>query len=158
MLYTILFKTASETLRTIAADPKHLGAGIGLIALLHSCGQNLTNHPPSPLHRAGRRHLPLDGGRWVGCRPGFFRPVRVLSRLFRRLFLEELRTAYDEGRLGFFGDLAYLAKSAAFSCLLGGGSSPSMGSSMPSRPSADRSRCWPISAATPIASPSPIPD
>ncbi|TIW86902.1 MAG: IS91 family transposase, partial [Mesorhizobium sp.] len=116
-VYTILFKAVAETLRTIAADPRHLGAGIGLIAVLHSWGQNLTYHPHLHCIVPGGG-ISLDGGRWVACRPGFFLPLRVLSRLFRRLFLEELRAAYDEGRLGFFGDLAYLAKPDAFVCLL----------------------------------------
>jgi hypothetical protein len=116
-MYTILFKAAAETLRTIAADPRHLGAGIGLIAVLHSWGQNLTYHPHLHCIVPGGG-ISLDGRRWVACRPGFFLPVRVLSRLFRRLFLEELRVAHDAGRLGFFGDLAHLAKPDAFVCLL----------------------------------------
>lgn len=115
-MYAVLFKATAETLRMIAADPRHLGAGIGLIAVLHSWGQNLTYHPHLHCIVPGGG-ISLDGGRWVACRPGFFLPVRVLSRLFRRLFLEELR-ADDEGRLGFFGDLAYLAKPDAFVCLL----------------------------------------
>jgi len=86
-VYAILFKAAAETLRTIAADPKHLGAQIGMIALLHTWGQNLHRHPH--LHCAVPGGGPsLDGTRWIACRPGFFLPVRVLSRLFRRLFLK----------------------------------------------------------------------
>ena len=107
-LYTILFKTAAETLRTIAADPRHLGAEIGHIAVLHSWGQNLHYHPHIHCIVPGGGVSP-DGTRWISCRPGFFLPVRVLSRLFRRLFLEGLRAAHDEGQLGFFGDLAHLA-------------------------------------------------
>ena len=117
VVYDILFKAAAETLRTIAADPKHLGAEIGLIAVLHTWGQNL--HPSSAraLHRAGRR--PLAGRqRWIACRPGFFLPVRVLSRLFRRLFLERLQAAFDAGELRFFGELARLAEPAAFAAHL----------------------------------------
>jgi hypothetical protein len=112
-VYTILFKAAAETLSTIAADPKHLGAEIGLIAVLHSWGQNLHYHP--------HIHCIVPGGglspghmRWISCRPGFFLPVRVLSRLFRRLFLQELQAAYDAGKLSSFGDLAELAAPAAF--------------------------------------------
>ncbi|WP_091911063.1 IS91 family transposase [Mesorhizobium sp. YR577] len=112
-VYTILFKAVAETLRTIAADSKHLGAEIGLIAVLHSWGQNLHYHPHIHCIVPGGGLSP-DGTRWISCRPGFFLPVRVLSRLFRRLFLEELRTAYDAGKLSFFSDLAVLALPAAF--------------------------------------------
>ena len=116
-VYTILFKAAAETLRTIAADPKHLGAEIGLISVLHSWGQNLHYHPHLHCIVAGGG-ISLDGRRWISCRPGFFLPVRVLSRLFRRLFLEELRAGFDAGILKFFGDLAGLAEPAAFTRLL----------------------------------------
>ena len=116
-VYTILFKAAAETLRTIAADPRHLGAEIGLIAVLHSWGQTLTYHPHLHCIVPGGG-ISLDRKRWVACRPGFFLPVRLLSRLFRRLFLEELRAAYDERRLSFFGDLAGVAEPAAFTRLL----------------------------------------
>ena len=84
VVYAILFKAAAETLRTIAADPRHLGAEIGLIAVLHSWGQTLTYHPHLHCIVPGGG-LSLDGTRWISCRPGFFLPVRVLSRLFRRL-------------------------------------------------------------------------
>jgi hypothetical protein len=114
VVYTILFKAVAETLRTIAADPKHLGAEIGLITVLHSWGQNLHYHPHIHCIVPGGG-LSSDATRWISCRPGFFLPVRVLSRLFRRRFLEELRAAYDEGRLGFFGDLAHLTAAMAFS-------------------------------------------
>ena len=113
VVYAFLFKAAAETLRTIAADPKHLGAEIGLIAVLHSWGQNLHYHPHLHCIVPGGGLSP-DGRRWVSCRSGFFLPVRVLSRLFRRLFLEQLRAAYDAGRLGFFGYLAELAAPATF--------------------------------------------
>jgi len=154
LVYAILFRTAAQTLRTIAADPKHLGAEIGLIAVLHSWGQNLHYHPHIHCIVAGGG-ISLDGKNWVACRPGFFLPVRVLSRLFRRLFLEELRTAFEAGKLSFFGDLTHLAKPEAFA-VCSPKPAASNGSSTPSRPSAGRNRCWPISAATPIASPSPI--
>ena len=86
-VYAILFKTAAETLRTIAADPKHLGAEIGIVAVLHTWGQNLHHHPHVHCVVPGGGPS-LDATRWIACRPGFFLPVRVLSRLFRRLFLQ----------------------------------------------------------------------
>jgi hypothetical protein len=112
-VYAILFRTAAETLRTIAADPKHLGAEIGFLAVLHTWGQNLHHHPHVHCVVPGGG-LSLDHTHWVACRPGFFLPVRVLSRLFRRLFLDELRTAFAAGELGFFGELAALAEPATF--------------------------------------------
>ena len=112
-VYAILFRAAAETLCTIAADPKHLGAEIGLVAVLHTWGQNLHHHPHVHCVVPGGGPS-LDGTSWVGCRPGFFLPVRVLSRLFRRLFLDELREAFEAGDLGFFGNLAELAQPAAF--------------------------------------------
>jgi len=112
-VYAILFKCAADTLRTIAADPKHLGAEIGLVALLHTWGQTLGHHPH--VHCVVPGGGPSrDGTRWVSCRPGFFLPVRVLSHLYRRLFLEALQGAFDTGRLNFFGDLAGLADPAVF--------------------------------------------
>jgi hypothetical protein len=112
-VYAILFRTAAETLRAIAADPKHLGAEIGLVAVLHTWGQNLHHHPHVHCVVPGGGPS-LDGTHWVACRPGFFLPVRVLSRLFRRLFIDELRAAFEARHLGFFGDLAGLAQPAAF--------------------------------------------
>jgi len=112
-VYAILFRAAAETLRTIAADPKHLGAEIGLVAVLHTWGQAVLHHPHVHCVVPGGGPSP-DGARWIGCRPGFFLPIRVLSRLFRRLFLDALRTAFEAGDLGFFGDLASLADPAAF--------------------------------------------
>ena len=112
-VYAILFRTAAETLRTIASDPKHLGAEIGFLAVLHTWGQNLHHHPHVHCVVPGGG-LSLDHTRWVACRPGFFLPVRVLSRLFRRRFLDALRTAFTAGELGFFGELAALAEPAAF--------------------------------------------
>jgi hypothetical protein len=119
-VYSILFKAAAETLLTIAADPKHLGAEIGLVAVLHSWGQNLHYHPHVHCIVPGGGLSPTRFGRrsgavqWIACRPGFFLPVRVLSRLFRRLFLQDLQAAYDAGKLSFFGDLAGLMAPAAF--------------------------------------------
>jgi len=112
-VYAILFRTAADTLRTIAADEKHLGAEIGLVAVLHSWGQALTYHPHLHCIMPGGGPS-LDGSRWVACKPGFFLPVRVLSRLFRRRFLEELQAAFNAGELAFFGNIAGLAQSAAF--------------------------------------------
>src|SRR3954449_1488517 len=116
-VYAILFKAAAETLSTIAADRRHLGAEIGFIAVLHTWGQNLQHHPHVHCLVPGGGLSP-DGTRWVACRPGFFLPVRVLSRLFRRLFLEKLQAAFDTGRLALFGALARLADGADFTrCL-----------------------------------------
>ena len=113
VLYAILFKAAAETLTTIAADPKHLGARIGLTAVLHTWGSALTHHPHVHCIVPGGG-LSSDGERWVSCRPGFFLPVRVLSRLFRRLFLEKLAAAHEAGQLQFFGALRHLADRQAF--------------------------------------------
>jgi hypothetical protein len=113
VVYSLLFRAAAETLRTIAADPKHLGAQIGLVAVLHTWGQALLHHPH--LHCVVPGGGPsLDGLRWVACKPGFFLPVHVLSRLFRRLFLEGLQAAFKARELRFFGELTALADAAAF--------------------------------------------
>ena len=104
VIYEILFHATAETLRTIAADPKHLGAEIGFIAILHTWGQNLLHHPHLHCVVPGGG-LSADGERWISCRPGFFLPVRVLSRLFRRLFLAQLQEAFDAGHLRFFKTL-----------------------------------------------------
>jgi hypothetical protein len=112
-VYCILFKAAAETLITIAADPKHLGARIGLTAVLHTWGSALTHHPHLHMIVPGGGFSP-DGKRWVSCRPGFFLPVRVLSRLFRRLVLDKLTAAHHAGRLCFFGDHPQLADAQPF--------------------------------------------
>jgi hypothetical protein len=117
VVYDILFKAASETLLTIAADPRRLGARIGLTAVLHTWGSALTHHPHVHCIVPGGG-FSLDGQSWISCRPRFFLPVRVLSRLFRRLFLDRLAAAHAEGRLAFFGDLASLADRAAFTARL----------------------------------------
>jgi hypothetical protein len=117
VVYGILFKAASEALLTIAADPKHLGARIGLTAVLHTWGSALTHHPHAHCIVPGGGLSP-DGQSWVACRPRFFLPVRVLSRLFRRLFLDRLAAAHAEGRLAFFGESAGLADRAAFTAHL----------------------------------------
>ena len=113
VIYTILFKAAAEALHKVAADPKHLGAEIGVLAVLHTWGQTLHHHPHIHCVVPGGGPSP-DGARWIDCRPGFFLPVRVLARLFRRLFLENLQAAFEAGRLGFFGALAELGAPAAF--------------------------------------------
>jgi hypothetical protein len=108
-----LFDVAAETLRTIAADPKHLGATIGATLVLHTWGSALTHHPHVHGIVPGGGLSP-DGTRWVACKPGFFLPVRVLSRLFRNRFLEELEKAHHAGRLQFFSEFAHLTEPAAF--------------------------------------------
>jgi Zn finger protein HypA/HybF involved in hydrogenase expression len=113
VIYAILFKAVAETLRTIAADPKHLGARIGLTLVLHTWGSAMIHHP----HVHGivpGGGLSLDGKRWIHCRPGFFLPVPVLSCLFRRLFLQRLSHAYQAGELKFFGECRSLADTNAF--------------------------------------------
>jgi hypothetical protein len=117
VVYGILVKAAAETLRIIAADAKHLGAEIGTLAVLHTWGQTLQHHPHVHCVVPGGGPS-LDGSRWVGCRPGFFLPVKVLSRLYRRLFLTSLQQAFDDGRLQFFTDLATLADPTAFAARL----------------------------------------
>src|SRR6202047_5172755 len=107
LVYGILFRATSETLRTIAADPKHLGAEIGFFAVLHSWGQNLLHHPHLHCVVPGGGLSP-DGTAWIACQAGFFLSVRVLSRLFRRLFLEYLVKAFDAGKLEFFSSLESL--------------------------------------------------
>jgi hypothetical protein len=113
VIYGLLFDIAAETLRTIAADPRHLGAQIGATLVLHTWGSALTHHPHvhGIVPGGGLSH---DGGRWVACRLGFFLPVRVLSRWFRRRFLEELEKVYRSGQLQFFGEYAALADATAF--------------------------------------------
>ena len=116
IVYDILFKAAAETVRTIAADPKHLGAEAGMIAVLHTWGQNLFHHPHVHCIVPGGGLAP--DGHWITCRPGFFLSVRVLSRLYRRLFLERMETAFNAGALSFFGDLGALADPTAFAAHL----------------------------------------
>src|SRR6266540_3056922 len=107
VVYGILFRAMAETLRTIAADPKHLGAELGFFAVLHTWGQTLAAHPHLHCVIPGGGLSP-DGAQWITCRPGFFLPVRVLSRLFRRLFLQHLQAAYDAETLCLEGSLAPL--------------------------------------------------
>jgi hypothetical protein len=112
-VYDLLFRAAAETLLTIAADPKHLGARIGATAVLHTWGSAMTHHPHVHMIVPGGG-ISLDGTRWVHCKPGFLLPVRVLSRLFRRLFLTQLTDAYAEGRLVFLGEIEGLRRRTAF--------------------------------------------
>jgi hypothetical protein len=117
LMYGLLFDVAASTLRTIAADPKHLGARIGATLVLHTWGSALTHHP----HVHGivpGGGLALDADRWVACKPGFFLPVRVLSRLFRRRYLEELAAAHGRGQLQCLGEFAPLIEAGAFATWL----------------------------------------
>lgn len=116
-VYDTLFAAASQTLLRIGADPKHLGAHLGFVAVLHTWGQTLHHHPHLHCLVPGGGLSP-DGERWVACRKGFFLPVRVLSRLFRRLFLKALQQAYDQGRLEFHGPLESYRESDVFRKLL----------------------------------------
>ncbi|MGB8398201.1 IS91 family transposase [Bradyrhizobium sp.] len=117
VIYDLLFKASAETLTTIAADPKHLGARVGITSVLHTWGSAMTHHPHVHMIVPGGG-ISLDGERWVACRPGFFLPVRVLSRLFRRLFLEKLFAVHKAGQLAFFGNHAALADPQAFAAYL----------------------------------------
>jgi hypothetical protein len=140
IVYDILFKAAAETIRIIAADPKHLGAETGMIAILHTWGQTLTHHPHVHCIVPGGGLGP--DGRWVACKPNFFLPVHVLSRCFRRLFLERLQTAFDADVLSFHGALARLRDPAEFARYL--------------KPVKDIS--WVVFAKPPFANPSQILD
>ena len=115
VIYDILFKASAEALTTIAADPKHLGARVGITSVLHTWGSAMTHHPHVHMIVPGGG-ISLDGKRWVACRPGFFLPVHVLSRLFRRLFLEKLVAAHKQ--LQLFGNHAPLAQAQTFATYL----------------------------------------
>ncbi len=117
VIYDLLFKASAQTMLTIAADPKHLGARIGITAVLHTWGAAMTHHPHVHMIVPGGGLAP-DGKAWVSCRPRFLLPVRVLSRLFRRLFLKRLVAVHEAGHLRFFGDLAPLANPKAFAAHL----------------------------------------
>ena len=112
-VYDLLFQAASETMLRIAADPKHLGARIGITAVLHTWGSALTHHPHVHMVVPGGG-IALDGQRWIASRPAFLLPVRVLGKLFRGVFLSRLLALYDAGRLAFFGGVAPLAERRAF--------------------------------------------
>ena len=113
IIYDILFRAASETLRKIAADPDHLGAEIGFLGVLHTWGQNLLHHPHIHFLVPGGG-IALDGESWIACRPGFLLPVTVLSRMFRGLFLHYLEKAFTAGELQFFAAYRHLHEPAAF--------------------------------------------
>jgi hypothetical protein len=117
VIYDLLFKASSETVLTIAADPKRLGARIGITAVLHTWGSAMTHHPHVHMIVPGGG-ISLDGTRWVACRPRYFLPVQVFSRLFRRLLLQKLAAAHKNGQLKFFGDHAALAERKAFAAYL----------------------------------------
>ena len=116
VIYNLLFKASSQTMLTIAADRKHLGARIGITSVLHTWGSAMTHHPH--IHMIVPGGGLDDNGNWIACKPGFFLPVRVLSRLFRRLFLEKLNAAHKAGKLKFFGQHADLADDTVFATFL----------------------------------------
>jgi hypothetical protein len=150
----LLFKASAETTLTIAADPKHLGARIGFISVLHTWGSALTHHPHVHMVVPGGGLSP-DGSRWIACRPRYFLTVEVLSALFRRLLLQMLVMAHDAGRLQFFGEHARLADKAAFKVYLAP-CARSIGWSTPRNRSPGPGKCCAICRATPTASRSPI--
>jgi hypothetical protein len=113
VVYDLLFRAASETMLTIAAEPNHLGARIGITAVLHTWGSALTHHPHVHMIVPGGG-ISGDGGRWISSRPAFLLPVRVLGKLFRRLFLTRLMALHDAGTLAFYGTMAHLADRRAF--------------------------------------------
>src|SRR5712672_593420 len=117
VVYDLLFKASSQTMRTIAADPKRLGVKIGFTSVLHTWGSAMTHHPHVHMIVPGGG-ISLDGKRWIACRPGFFLPVRVLSRLFRRLVLEKLAAAHGAGALQFLGKHATLTHAQTFAAYL----------------------------------------
>jgi hypothetical protein len=139
VLYDLLFRAASEAMLTIAADPRHLGARIGITAVLHSWGSAMTHHPHVHLIVPGGG-ISLDGKRWVACRPGFLLPVRVLSRLFRRLFIDQLAALHAAGRLSFFRDHLGLSDQQAFAAVL----------------APLRKKCWFVYAKPPFAGPEAV--
>ena len=113
LVYDLLFRAASETLLTIAADPRHLGARIGITAVLHTWGSAMTHHPHVHMIVPGGG-IALDGSRWIFSRPAFLLPVRVLGKLFRRLFLTRLTALHDAGRLAFFGAISHYPRIRSF--------------------------------------------
>jgi len=139
LIYNLLFKAASETMLTIAADRKHLGARIGITAVLHTWGSAMTHHPHVHMIVPGGGIAP-DGSRWVSSRPAFLLPVRVLGKLFRRLFLTRLTALHDARRLSFFGSMAHLTERRAFLRHL----------------KSVRSRRWVVYAKAPFAGPEAV--
>lgn len=139
IVYDLLFKASSETMLTIAADPKHLGAKIGITAVLHTWGSAMTHHPHVHMIVPGGGLSP-DGKQWIATKPNFFLPVLVLSRLFRRLMMEKLAAAHAANHLDFFGGLAALADPIAFAKLL----------------TSLRKKCWFVYAKEPFAGPEQV--
>jgi len=139
VLYDLLFRAASETMLMIAADPKHLGARIGITAVLHSWGSAMTHHPHVHMIVPGGG-IALDGTRWISSRPAFLLPVRVLGKLFRRLFLTRLIQLHEAGQLTFFGSSAHLAERRAFLRHL----------------APVRKKCWVVYAKPPFAGPQAV--
>ena len=153
VIYDLLFKASSDTMLTIAADPKHLGAKVGITAVLHTWGSAMTHHPHVHMIVTGGGISP-DGSRWIASRPDYLVSVQVLSALFRGRMLGMLNDAHAAGSLEFFGDYKHLADKRAFNAYL----APlwkRTGSSTPSVHLQVLSRCSPTSPATPIASPFP---
>jgi hypothetical protein len=141
VVYNLLFRAVADTLRTIAADPKHLGAQIGFFAVLHTWGQQLVHHPHLHCVIPGGGLSP-DGTRWIACRPNFFLPVRVLAKRFRRVFLEALQHAFEAGQIRFGGSLAHLHDRRAFGRYL----------------AATRRTDWSVYAKPPFAGPQQVLD
>jgi len=154
VIYGLLFDVAAEVLQTIAADPKHLGARIGATLVLHTWGSALTHHPHVHGIVPGGGLSP-DGTQWIACRPGFFLPMRVLSRLFRRRFLEELQQLHRAGKLQFFSEHLALADAQAFKQWLAPMRQCEWGWSMRSGRSPDLRPCSPTCRATHTAWRSP---
>jgi len=139
VIYDLLFKASSETMLTIAADPKHLGARIGITSVLHTWGSAMMHHPHVHMIVPGGG-LARDGHRWTSCKPNFLMPVRVLSKLFRRLMLEKLAAAHKTGQLQFFGAHAHLLDPKAFAAFL----------------APLRKKCWFVYAKRPFAGPKAV--
>jgi hypothetical protein len=155
VIYDLLFKASAETLITIAADPKHLGVRVGVLSVLDTWGSALTHHPHVHMIVPGGG-ISLDGTKWVSCRPGFFLPVRVLSRLFRRLFLEKLIAAHQAGQLQFFGNHVPLIDPQVFATYLAPLRKTERMGGLQQAPVRRAQGCaGPIWPATPTASPSP---
>ncbi|MFZ0851729.1 MAG: transposase zinc-binding domain-containing protein, partial [Hyphomicrobiaceae bacterium] len=117
VIYDLLFKASAETMLTIAADPKHLGARIAITSVLHTWGSAMTHHPHVHMIVPGGG-LASDGNRWIATKPNFFLPVLVLSKLFRRLMLEKLAAAHAARKLVFFRAHTHLADDKAFAAFL----------------------------------------
>ena len=143
-VYGLLFRTSAKTVTTIAGDPKRMRARVGMTSVTHTWGSALTHHPDIHMIFPGGG-LSSDGTRWVSCKPGFFLHVRVLSRLFRRLFIEGLIALHRAGELNFFGDLSASLISIPSPPGSHWCANPN-GSYRPNHPSVVPKRCWPISA------------